>query len=57
MKDSQPANNSLGQTVLSDEELDQVSAGGTNKTPRKGDTPTESLSLNFSKIHFTYTSQ
>ena len=57
MKDSQPANNSLDQTALSDEQLDQVTGGGTNKTPVNSDTPKESISLNFSKIHFTYTSQ
>lgn len=56
MKDSQPVNNSLGQTALSDEELDQVSAGGT-KAPKNSDAPKESVTLNFSQIHFTYTSQ
>jgi hypothetical protein len=47
----------LPEIALTEEELDKVSAGGTNKTSKNSDTPKESLSLNFSEIKFTYSSQ
>ena len=48
---------SLPEAALTDEDLDKVSAGGTSNTTTKGTAPKESLSLNFSEIKFTYTSQ
>ena len=56
VKSNQPTK-SISETALTEEELDKVSAGGTNKTPKNSDTPKESISLNFSEIKFTYSSQ
>lgn len=56
MKSSQPTK-SIPETVLTEEELDKVSAAGTNNTPKKFEAPKETVSLNFSEIKFTYASQ
>src|SRR6185437_2030027 len=56
VKSNQPTK-SISETALTEEELDKVSAGGTNKTPKNSDTPKETISLNFSEIKFTYSSQ
>jgi type VI protein secretion system component Hcp len=56
VKSNQPIN-SIPKTALTEDELDRVSAGGTNNTPKKSEAPKETLSLNFSEIKFTYTGQ
>jgi type VI protein secretion system component Hcp len=53
---NQPKQSNLPEIALSEEELDKVSAGGTSKT-KSSDTPKESISLNFTEIKFTYSSQ
>ena len=57
MKIKQPTESNLFETVLTEKELEMVSAGGTKDAPKKPEGPRESLSLNFSEIKFTYTSQ
>ena len=56
MKNNQVAKTSLPETASTEKELDQVSAAGTKNT-YQNETPKESISLNFSEIKFTYTSQ
>jgi type VI protein secretion system component Hcp len=56
VKNNEPTKSSLPESTLNEQELDKVSAGGTNKTPKNSDTPKESISLNFTEIKFTYTS-
>jgi type VI protein secretion system component Hcp len=40
---------------LTDAQLDEVTGGGTNSKGKGSDLPRESLSLNFTKIEFSYT--
>ena len=52
VKSNQPTK-AIPETALTEEELGKVSAGGTNKTPKKPEAPKETLSLNFTEIKFT----
>ncbi len=53
MKSNQPTKSGLPENALTEKELDKVSAGGT----KKDEAPKESISLNFTEVKFTYTSQ
>ena len=58
MKITKPTKNSAPKAAaLADEDLDKVTGGGTSHTSKGGDTPQESLSLNFTKVEYTYKGQ
>ncbi len=56
VKISHPTTSSVFKSVLSEEELDRATGGGTG-TPKNRELPKESLSLNFSRIDVDYKTQ